>query len=195
MGVACAVVGGFVLRTLEARWRSCTHRVLRDRYDGWLYAALSSLSFSWRKEALGSRGDGLRCSSVGSLLRRAAADVHLYLGQSPPMAHRNGRGAAQASALDTTPVPPVAESARRIRARPCAVVGVWNRPALGDGRRQYILAAGAPHPAAGAAAPPGLFGARASQSQRRATLSLFVRHLTLARHAVVHCGVVLAQFS
>ena len=78
---------------------------------------------------------------------------------------------------------------------PRAVICVWRRPDHGDRRRQHALAAGTSHRSAGAAASAGLFGARASQPQRRATLSLSVRYSTLARNAVVHWRVVLAGFS
>ena len=42
----------------------------------------------WSKEALGCRSHRLRCPGVGSLLGRAAADVHLYAGQPASMAAR-----------------------------------------------------------------------------------------------------------
>src|ERR1019366_1290585 len=188
------VVGGRVLRTLETRRRRCPDRVLRDRYHGWLYAALSTLP---RKETLGSRSDGLRRASVGSLLGRAAADVHLHAGQPASMAarRRHRKRSAQTAFLDTAAVSPMAESARRIRARPRTVVGVWCRPDCGGCRRQHALAAGTPPPPSGAAASAGFFGTRASQPQRRATLSLSARYFTVARDAVAHWRVELARFS
>ena len=70
-------------------------------------------------------------------------------------------------------------------------VGLLLETAVGS----TAVAAGAPHPPACAAAPAGLFGARAAQSQRRATLSLSVRHFAFAGDAVVHCRVVFTGFS
>ena len=93
---------------------------------------------------------------------------------------------APAAALDTAAVSPMAESARRIRARPRVVVGLWCRPDLGDCRRQHALAGCTPHPPAGAARSAGLFGSRAPQPQRPATVSLSFRYFTIARDAVVH---------
>ncbi len=86
LGLARVVVGSRVLRTLEARRRRRTDRVLRDHYDRRLYAALSALSSLWGTEALGGRSDGLRRSGFRSLLGRAAADVNFYSGQPVSMA-------------------------------------------------------------------------------------------------------------
>src|SRR6266481_1431588 len=89
----------------------------------------------------------------------------------------------------------MAESARRIRARTRASVCLWSRPDYGDRRRQHALAAGAPHRPPDPAASAGLFGPRASQPQRCATLSLSVRYFALIWNAVVHWRVVLTGFS
>src|ERR1039457_7315638 len=111
------------------------------------------------------------------------------------MPARMGRRSSPTFVLDTTAVSPVAESARRIRARTGTVDRLRRRRDDGDWVRQYSLAAGAAHSAASAAAPARLFVARASQPQRRATLSLSLRYSALARDAVVHWRVALAGFS
>src|SRR5260370_12285564 len=177
---------------MEARWRRCADRVLGDHPDRRLYAALSAMP---GKEALGGSGYSVRGFGRSSFVGRAATDVHVYAGQPASMAPRRCPGSAQTPVLDTTAVPPMAESARRIRARPRPVVCLWGRPDHGDCSRQHTLAGSTPHPPAGAAASAGLFGARASQSQRRATLSLSVRYFTFACDAVVHLGVFLTRFS
>ena len=186
------VVGGCVLRTLETWRRCCIDRICGNGYDRRLHAALSALSSLWRKKTLGSGSHRRRRLGFGSMLGRPAADVYLHASQPAAVAARtrhrtrHKKRPAEAPALDTTAFSPVAESARRIRARTRAGVSVRCRPDDGDGVRQYAVAGSAPHPPAGAAASAGLFGAGASQPQRRATLSLSVRHFALIRDAVLH---------
>src|ERR1035438_4878140 len=193
------VVGGRLLRTLETCWRRCADRVLRDDYDGWLYAALFALSLCWAKvgarAVLGSRRDCRWRFGCRSRMGRAAANVHLYAGQSAAMPDRMGRRSSPTSFLHTAAVSPVAESARRIRARTGAADRVWRRSDDGDCLRQYSMAGGAAHSAPSAAAPGGLLAAGAAQPQWRATLSLPLRYSALAGDTVVHWRVALAGFS
>src|SRR5271169_547027 len=184
-------VGGRVLRTLEARRPPCPDRILRDDYDSRFFAALSALS---GKAALGSRRHCPWCSGFGSLMGRAAADVHLYFGQPSSMAARSWRASPPAALLDTTAVSPLAKPARRICARPRAVGGLRRRPDDRDCPRRHTLAAGAAYAPESAAALAGLFGTRASQPQRRSPLSVSVRYFTLVRDAVAHRRVALARF-
>ncbi len=58
-------------------------------YELWKHGGAAALIvFLWSTEALGCRSDRLRRPGVGSLLGRAAADVHLYPGQPTSMAAR-----------------------------------------------------------------------------------------------------------
>src|SRR5580700_10033654 len=171
---------------MEARWRGRTHRFLRDRHHRRFHVALSALPGLWSEELLGGRSDGPRCVSCGGIVGRASADVHLYDGQSASLVNRQWRASPKAIALDTASVPALDQPARRIRARPRAVVGVWRRPyGRGSGRRHSLEQRAAPRWAR-VIAPVGLFGAGAFESQRRATLSLSVRHFTLFWNAVAH---------
>src|SRR5580658_3144612 len=195
-------VGRHVLRTLEARWPRCPDRILRADYNRWFFAALSALSSlgrerapPWSEAALGRRRDCPWCSGRRPLMGRAAADVHFYLGQPSSMAARTWRASPPPSAVDTPAISPLAEPARRIRPRPHAAAGLRRGPAHGERPRQHTLAPDAANCPASPAAPSGLSGARASQSQRRPPLSLSVRYSALVRHAVAHRRVALTRFS
>src|SRR5208282_444458 len=187
-------VGGRVLRTLEARWPPCPDRILRRDNDSRFFAALSALSFPGRPAALGSRRNCSRCIGRRSLLGRAAADVHFYSGQLAALAGRTRRRASLALVFHTTSFSPLAESARWFRAWTGAAAGIYCRAAYGNGHRQHTLARGAPYRFAVAVASAGLFGARASEPQRRSSLCVSVPYFILVRDAIVDRRVALTGF-
>src|SRR5580698_1703452 len=197
------VVGGRVLRTLETRRRSGSHRVLRLDYNSWLHAPLYALSSPRRKTALGSRSDGAGRFGCCSRLGLAATDVYLHTRESSSVAARTGqrkskrqrKKSCQTPALDTSSVSPMVESARRVRALPRPVVCLRSRPAPGNGGRHHALEGSSSHNPARVAASARLSGSGAPQPQRHSALSLSARHSALACNAIVHRRMELPEFS
>ena len=188
-------IGRGVLRTLETRWRGRADRFFRNRHHGRFHAALPAVSSVWSKTALGRRSHRWRRSGCRPLLGCTPADVFLYAGQPVYLAARNRRVPAPAIALDTTAVSAVAESARRICARPRSADRLRRRLDIGNSRRRYASTSGPSDHAAGVAASTGLFSAGASEPWRGSTLSLSFLYPAITSDAVTHCRVVLAGFS
>src|ERR1700678_3127749 len=132
LGVAGMAIGSCILRTLEPWRRGGADRLLRDHDDRWLYVPLSALSSLWTERALGDDRGRLWRISVGPLLGRAPADVYLCARQPAALADRSWRISAETSALDSSFVSSVAESARRIRPRPRIALGIRGRFDGGD---------------------------------------------------------------
>src|ERR1017187_4625124 len=187
VGISRMVVGGYLLRTLEARRRECVDRIFIIRHDGGVPAFVLALPCT---APLGGGSDGSRRLGIRALLGDASPDIYFSVRQHLSLVAGTGRGQASAAALDSSSVSAMAEPACWLRTRSRAYVLLCCRLGPRSRQRNHALGEGSSHrhshPPCDACVP----GARAPQPQWHKTLSLPARHPTLIRDALAHCRVV-----
>src|ERR1017187_2553693 len=185
VGISRMVVGGYLLRTLEARRRECVDRIFIIRHDGGVPAFVLALPCT---APLGGGSDGSRRLGIRALLGNASPDIYFSVRQHLSLVAGTGRGPASPAALDSSSVvSAMAEPACWLRNRSRAYAPLCCRPSPRSGQRNHALGEGSSqrhsHPPCDACVP----GARPSQSQWHTTLSLPARTPTLLPAVRAHC--------
>src|SRR6266403_1604660 len=184
-------VGGCVLRDLETQRRGRIDHLLCNCHDCRFPAAVSAFP---GKTPLGRRDSLTRRPRCRACVGCASADVHVCARRLAAMATRSRAGAAASSDLDTTFVSSLAQPTCWVCPRSSIARRLWCRTCLGGGCRRHELAGSTSLLCAHTAGFDGMRGAGASQSQRRAALSLSSGCSAFGGDALDHHRVVPSRF-